>query len=94
MINNYLFLFLIDHYKEPNKKFLCFGFFFAALEKRIFYFLCLIRNGVQVLQTQVISVKELAGTRDTFITFPNRMAISNVDINFKVKIDVYCLVNS
>jgi actin-binding protein anillin len=60
-------------------------------EKRVFYFLCLIRNGIQVLQTQVISVQELIATRETSITFPNRMAISNVDINFKVKIDVYTL---
>ena len=60
-------------------------------EKRIFYFLCLIRNGVQVLQTQVISVQELIAKRDTSITFPNRMAISNVDVNFKVKIDIYTL---
>jgi len=60
-------------------------------EKRLFYFLCLIRNGIQVLQTQVISVQELIATRDTYITFPNRMAISNVDVNFKVKIDVYAL---
>lgn len=60
-------------------------------EKRIFYFLCLIRNGIQVLQTQVISVQELIATRDTSITFPNRMAISNVDVNFKVKIDIYTL---
>ncbi len=60
-------------------------------EKRIFYFLCLIRNGIQVLQTQVISVQELIATRDNYITFPNRMAISNVDVNFKVKIDVYGL---
>lgn len=60
-------------------------------EKRIFYFLCLIRNGIQVLQTQVISVQELIATRDTSLIFPNRMAISNVDINFKVKIDVYTL---
>ena len=60
-------------------------------EKRVFYFLCLIRNGIQVLQTQVISVQELIATRETSITFPNRMAISNVDISFKVKIDVYTL---
>lgn len=60
-------------------------------EKRIFYFLCLIRNGIQVLQTQVISVQELIATRDSSITFPNRMAISNVDVNFKVKIDIYTL---
>ena len=53
--------------------------------------MCLIRNGVQVLQTQVMSVQELLGSRDTCITFPNRMAINNVDINFKVKIDVYAL---
>ncbi len=57
----------------------------------MFYFLCLIRNGIQVLQTQVMSVQELIGSRDTCITFPNRMAINNVDINFKVKIDVYTL---
>ena len=62
-------------------------------EKRIFYFLCLIRNGIQVLQTQVISVRELIATRDTAIVFPNRMAISNVDINFRVKIDVYTFVS-
>lgn len=61
-------------------------------EKRLFYFLCLIRNGIQVLQTQVISVQELIPTKETYITFPNRMAINNVDINFKVKIDVYILV--
>jgi hypothetical protein len=61
-------------------------------EKRVFYFLCLIRNGIQVLQTQVMSVQELIGSRDTCITFPNRMAINNVDINFKVKIDIYTLV--
>ena len=60
-------------------------------EKRVFYFLCLIRNGIQVLQTQVISVQELIATRETSITFPNRMAISNVDISFKVKIDIYTL---
>ncbi len=60
-------------------------------ERRIFYFLCLIRNGIQVLQTQVISVQELIAKRDTSITFPNRMAISNVDVNFKVKIDIYTL---
>ena len=60
-------------------------------EKRIFYFLCLIRNGIQVLQTQVISVQELIATRDSSITFPNRMAISNVDVNFKVKIAIYTL---
>lgn len=60
-------------------------------EKRIFYFLCLIRNGIQVLQTQVISVQELIATRDTSITFPNRMAISNVDVNFKVKVDIYTM---
>jgi hypothetical protein len=62
-------------------------------EKRVFYFLCLIRNGIQVLQTQVMSVQELIGSRDTSITFPNRMAINNVDINFKVKVDIYTLVN-
>jgi actin-binding protein anillin len=60
-------------------------------EKRLFYFLCLIRNGIQVLQTQVISVHELIHTRDTSITFPNRMAINNVDINFRVKIDIYAM---
>ena len=63
----------------------------AGDEKRVFYFLCLIRNGVQVLQTQVMSVQELIGSRDTSITFPNRMAINNVDINFKVLF--YCLIN-
>jgi hypothetical protein len=50
-----------------------------------------LRYGVQVLQTQVISVQELLGSKDTIITFPNRMAISNVDVNFKVKIDVYAM---
>ena len=60
-------------------------------EKRIFYFLCLIRNGIQVLQTQVISVQELVSTKDTCLIFPNRMAINNVDINFRVKIDIYTL---
>jgi hypothetical protein len=61
-------------------------------EKRVFFFLCLIRNGIQVLQTQVMSVQELIGSRDTSITFPNRMAINSVDINFKVKVDIYTLV--
>jgi hypothetical protein len=45
----------------------------------------------QEIQTQVISVQELLGLKDTIITFPNRMAISNVDVNFKVKIDVYAM---
>ncbi len=53
--------------------------------------MCLIRNGIQVLQTQVISVQELIATRDTSIIFTNRMAINNVDVNFKVKIDIYTL---
>lgn len=60
-------------------------------EKRIFYFLCLIRNGIQVLQTQVINVQELISSKDTCLIFPNRMAINNVDINFRVKIDIYTL---
>ncbi|CAF1025595.1 unnamed protein product [Brachionus calyciflorus] len=60
-------------------------------EKRIFYFLCLIRNGIQVLQTQVISLQELISNNEHILIFPNRMAINNVDINFKVKIDIYTL---
>ncbi|CAF0892451.1 unnamed protein product [Brachionus calyciflorus] len=60
-------------------------------EKRIFYFLCLIRNGIQVLQTQVINVQELLSNKDTSLIFPNRMAINNVDVNFRVKIDIYTL---
>ncbi|RNA07512.1 actin-binding anillin-like isoform X2 [Brachionus plicatilis] len=63
----------------------------AGDDKRIFYFLCLIRNGIQVLQTQVINVQELISTKDTCLVFPNRMAINNVDINFRVKIDIYTL---
>lgn len=63
----------------------------SGQEKRVFYFICLLRYGIQVLQTQVISVQELLSTRDTTITFPNRMAISNVDVNFKVKIDIYAM---
>merc|ERR1712071_458252 len=63
----------------------------AGTEKRIFYFLCLLRNGIQVLQTQVVGATELIASPrgETCITFPNRMAIKDVDINFRVKIDVY-----
>lgn len=64
------------------------------VEKRLFYFICLIRNGIQVLQTQVISVQEIISTKESSITFPNRMAINNVDINFKVKIDIYAMVSN
>lgn len=44
-----------------------------------------------MLQTQVINVQELLANKDTILIFPNRMAINNVDINFKVKIDIYTL---
>lgn len=65
--------------------------FKSGEDKRAFYFICLIRYGVQVLQTQVISTHELIGSRDTCIAFPNIMSIHNVDVNFRVKIDVYTM---
>lgn len=51
----------------------------------------MIRYGIQLLQTQVISVQELLASKDLIITFPNRMSINNVDVNFKVKIDIYAM---
>ncbi len=56
----------------------------------VHYFICLIRSGAHVIQTQMMSTHD-AMVRDS-LDFPNLIKLSDVRQNFKYELEIYGMV--
>ena len=67
--------------------------FFCPLfhtDTAVHYFICLIRSGAHVIQTQMMSTHD-AMVRDS-LDFPNLIKLSDVRQNFKYDLEIYGMV--